>query len=99
MHFVLTYDITTTGPTRQSIEDDIHNIIRPYKWIKVLTTFYIIKINSKNDWQTILNSLGNTAKTKVYLRFVMSPPMVGGTYNGMLKNDEWNVINEITKEV
>lgn len=46
MHCTLTYDLGATGDRRTQIEAEIDKILKPYRWAKRLTTFYVIEINS-----------------------------------------------------
>jgi len=99
MHFTLTYDLGAEGERRTAIENQIQEILKPYKLVKKLTTFYIIYVPTVENWELLRGALTNFQKTiseKFY--FIMSPPMSGGTYNGVIPKDEWAAINEITKK-
>lgn len=97
MNFVLTYDLKLTGQERTSIETRIDNVLKPYKYAKNLSTFYVIHIDSYTQWDQILVSMTNIAKDLVgKFHFIMSPPVNGGRYNGYLPYKSWETINGIT---
>jgi len=98
MHFALAIDILASEDRKKIIAEHIWNkILEKYKRAKRLGNFYIIKIDSQDDWKLILDSLTtyvNALEEKVH--FIMTPIMTGGRYNGILKKDSWDFINEIT---
>ena len=98
MHFVLSYDLAATNERRTEIETQIEQIISPYKYVKKLTTFYIIHITMQSEWDTILSKLAELSKKiPESLRFIMTPTMPSGSrYNGMLNRGDWNEINNIS---
>ena len=93
MHFVLSWDISATGPARERIEQRLKQVIQPYSWVRPLTTFYIIQVHSQREWDTILNDLNRTIGSDP-VQFVMTPLMSGGKYNGGLSQDLWDEINQ-----
>lgn len=98
MHFVLSYDLVATNERRTEIETQIEQIISPYKYVKKLTTFYIIHITMQSEWDTILSKLAELSKKiPESLHFIMTPTMPSGSrYNGMLNRSDWNEINNIS---
>lgn len=97
MHFTLTYDLGAEGEQRTIVENKISEILKPYKLVKKLTTFYIIYVPSTDKWDLLLSELTNLSKSiPDRFHFLMSPAMSGGIYNGVLPKEEWNSINEIT---
>lgn len=98
MHFVLSYDLGASGERRAEIENQIEQILAPYKYVKRLTTFYIIHIAVASEWDTILSKLSELSQSITEsLHFIMSPTMPSGSkYNGMLNRGEWDEINNIS---
>ena len=97
MHFIFTYDLSASGKRREEIEESINKIIKPYKWARRLSTFYIIKIDSESDWNSILQQVQNLSKNiPEKFHFIMSPAMSGGSYNGILKKGDWDFVNKLT---
>lgn len=97
MHFVLSYDLSAQGERRSEIEGKIENVLSPYKHVKRLTTFYIVLIRVDSDWEAIRSSLtALSQEISETFHFIMSPPMEGGKYNGILQKGEWDEINAIT---
>jgi len=99
MHCVFSYDLAAEGEKRTEIETKILEILREYQYVKRLTTFFIVYIQSKEAWDHLLKEL------TLYLQpiperayFILSPPMVGGMYNGLLGVNDWAEINAITQK-
>ena len=99
MHFVLSWDISATGNERTQIEEAIKLVIKPYSWVRPLTTFYIIKVDTQEQWDKIFAALNAAARShgSNKAHYVMSPLMNGGQYNGLLPKNLWDAINERTK--
>jgi hypothetical protein len=96
MHFVVSWDISET-PQRQYIEQQLQQVLLPYVPIKPLTTFYIVQVLTQTEYSTIIQRL--TAVAQVYpqwVRFVVTPLMVGGSYNGWLDAGYWPEIQRRT---
>ncbi len=97
MHFVLTYDLSATGERRAEIERQIDDVLHPYRHTRHLTTFYIIHVDTRQQWVDIRNQLQNLARSiSEIFHFIMSPTMSGGVYDGFLITTEWEDINSIT---
>lgn len=97
MHFVLTYDLSATGESRAEIESRIEDILSNYRYVKRLSTFYIVHVRNNIEWESIrsaLTTLVNGISERMH--FIMSPLMNGGMYNGILPTGEWDEINAIT---
>lgn len=100
MHFVFSYDLSATGDRRKELEERITTILKPYRWAKRLSTFYIIEVSDTSAWQYILkqfSDMSNEINEKFH--FVMSPPQSGGRYNGVLPNGQWDFVNTISTGV
>ncbi len=97
MHCVFTYDLAASGDRRTEIEADIDKFLKPYRWAKRLTTFYIIEIKSIENWNSLLKQFQDYSKSiPERFHFIISPPMAGGRYNGILPEGKWDFINDIT---
>ena len=96
MHFVLSYDLSAEGARRQEIEQNIEQILHPYRHVKRLSTFYIIHILTNADWENIRVALTKFAQEiNESFHFIMTPPIDIGNYNGLLSKGDWDEINEI----
>ena len=98
MHFVISYDLSAEGTRRAEIEERIERILAPFQHVKRLTTFYVVKVATQSEWESIrngLNSLSNDIQEEFH--FIMSSPnKEPGKYNGVLYRGDWDAINEIT---
>lgn len=95
MHFIVSWDIPATA-NRDTFENQLIDCFRKFRFVKPLTTFYIIEIPGQVEYNNIITALSAVGRTQPSFRFVTSPIMNGGRYNGLLINDEWTLINQIT---
>lgn len=101
MHFVLGLDIQTTDISRKSVINTYiwSTILNSYKRARRLGNFLIIKIDTDQDWKNIFTKLTEYSNAQPEtIQFIMTPPMSGGTYNGILNKGDWDFINEITAD-
>lgn len=98
MHCVFSYDLAAEGERRHEIEERIIAILSTHRYAKRLSTFYIVYIQNQDDWNNLLRELTDYLKPMPErAHFIMSPPMIGGLYNGLLGANDWGEINEITR--
>ncbi len=102
MHFTLGLDIKTTDVNRRKeIASHIWDVLlsRYKRAMRLSGALIIIKINSDQDWRNILNELTDYTNNQLEtIHFMMTPPMTGGRYQGILKKGDWDFINEITDD-
>lgn len=97
MHFVLSYDLSAQGERRTQIEEEIINVFAQLRFVRRLTTFFIIHVEDQNQWEQIRQNLTEIARRiPENFFFIMSPLMSFGRYNGFLPQQEWDEINLIT---
>ena len=98
MHCVLSYDLAAEGEKRITIEDKIASILSEYKNVKRLNNFFIIHVQGQEQWENLLKSLTEYLQPMPErAHFILTPPMIGGVYNGLLYANDWAEINEIAK--
>lgn len=97
MHFIVSWDIPITTPNREGIESQLIGCFNSYQYIKPLTTFYVIKVSSQTEYSNVLTNLQTIGKgISGAFRLVVSPVMTGGRYDGLLDNETWKTINQIS---
>lgn len=98
MHFVFSYDLSLdSGTRRNEIVNQIEGILPVNNFVRRLSTFYIVHINNVEEWNAILNNMTNYSRgIPENLNFIMSPCVTGGKYNGLLPNNEWDAINNLS---
>ena len=97
MHISVTWDISAKGESWNSLNDKMRDALKPYSWVRPLSTFYIIKISGEHDRTRIKESMENIASSgTVKIHFLLSPIMSSGRYYGYLPKDMWDNINERT---
>lgn len=97
MHIVISWDIKTSEDRWSQINENMKEALKPYSWIRPLSTLYIVQINGENDRRIIHDSLVALASSlSERVHFVMTPIIASGRYNGLLPKDMWPKINERT---
>lgn len=98
MHFVLSYDLSLeAGARRNEIVSQIEGFLPANNFVRRLSTFYVVHVNSETEWNAILTNLSNLSRgIPEDLYFIMSPCMTGGRYNGILPKTEWDAINNLS---
>lgn len=74
MHFVVSWDLRAQGSRWAEINAAMLEGLRGRSWIRMLSTFYILEIESDQDWPVIQESLLSVAQ--IYsgeVNFLMSP--------------------------
>lgn len=98
MHFVVSWDIEAEGEEWTEINAAMKEGLSGYSWVRPLTTFYIVKVGSLEDKESIYHKL--IAVAKKYPRevnVVITPAMDGGTYSGWLPKDLWPKVRKRTE--
>jgi hypothetical protein len=100
MHFVVAWEIKSEGARWQEIDNAMKEGLTGYSWVRPLRTLYVVSVKTQDSWDSFQKNLLNIAKkflpNEVY--FIMTPLMVGGSYNGYLPEDAWAKISIRTKE-
>ena len=98
MHVALSWDISASGDRWTKINDAMKEPIKGYSWVRPLTTFYVVKVQSTQDRDSLVDRLISVAKTfPEKIHFVISPVMTGGGYSGWLPKELWELINQRTQ--
>lgn len=95
MHIVVSWDISTGKPRWDEIDKRLKEGLSGYSWVRPLTTFYVVRINSEADRAAIRERLVTVARSvSETVHIVLSPAMSGGRYDGFLPKDTWPKLNE-----
>lgn len=74
MHFIVSWDIKAESARWLEIDRAMREGIRDYSWIHPLPTFYILKVYTGHDWNTVRENLLGIAETfPDEVNFVVSP--------------------------
>ncbi|HDQ25175.1 MAG TPA: hypothetical protein ENN43_00315 [bacterium] len=98
MHFTVSWDIEAEGESLNRIHNLLLENVKKHSLTTAepLSKYIIAGIENEAKWHIILKSLkGIALMHKGRIKFVMSPPMKGGQYNGELK--DWIKVNEAAK--
>lgn len=96
MHIAVTWDIADGVPPRSEINEMMVAVLKPYPWVRPLTTYYIVETDIFGR-QAIYNgllSIGQRFPTRV--KFLITP-LMQGQYTGFVAQTDWPHINERAK--
>ena len=97
MHIAVTWDISASGNRWKEINDQMREVLRPFSWVRPLTTFFVVRVSGRGDQDSIRNGLLAVAKSvSEQVHFVVSPIMSPGRYDGYLPKDMWAELNQRT---
>lgn len=100
MHIAVSWDIAAQGQTWQHENNRLLDVIKPYSWVRPLNTFYVIQVADADARKAILNGLQQAAQTAVFgtqVHVLVSPLMLGGSYEGFLPTSTWAELNARTQ--
>ena len=101
MHIIISWDIKNSDSSDEwdFLNEELRECIKEYSWVKPLSTFYIIKLDSENERKKIRNSIITLCKkNKGKMNVVISPILEEGKYSGWLPHSMWDKIRERTCE-
>lgn len=97
LHIAISWDISATDDRWTALNDQLLAVLKPYSWVRPLSTFYIVQIHTESARKTIQSALEAVAKAAPeQIHVLISPAMQGGRYDGYLPGDTWPQINERT---
>lgn len=74
MHFVVSWDLRAQGNLRTEVHNAMREGLRGYSWLCLLPAFYIVDVNSEQDWHAIHKNLLSVAqKYSGEVNFLMGP--------------------------
>jgi hypothetical protein len=98
MHFTVSWDIDAEGDLLKRINDLMMETLKRHATnvAEPLPKYLVVGVENEVKWQLILKMLkGICLMHKGKIRFVMSPVMTGGQYNGEIR--DWTKVNEAAK--
>lgn len=97
LHIATSWDIAATGDRWKALNEQMLEVLKPYSWVRPLSTFYIVQIHTESargNIQSALEAVAKAAPERIH--FLISPAMQGGRYDGYLPRDTWSQINSRT---
>ena len=97
LHIAISWDITANGDRWTTLNQQMLEVLKPYSWVRPLSTFYIVQIHTESARGAMHSALESVAKAAPErIHFLISPAMQGGRYDGYLPGTTWPKINERT---
>ena len=99
MHIIISWDIKNCENDEwNELNEKLRECINDYSWVKPLTTFYIVKLDSEKERKSIRENIVKICKVnKGKINIVISPVIYNGGYSGWLPHSMWDLIKERTK--
>jgi len=98
MHFLITFGTFGGTPDQIAVlNQKVESALSAYPNYKVLGNTFIVKVNSLEDWNKIVYSIGPICRQSIIpMNFIMTPLMQSGVvYNGWLPGAAWQEINKL----
>jgi hypothetical protein len=100
MYLIVSWDIKAPNQEMwDAANKHLRAALKNCSWVRVLTTFYVIRIGGMSDRASILSGLqsavANLAPTTRVL-FLVSPALPPGSFDGILPAEDWPHVNERT---
>jgi hypothetical protein len=74
MHFVVSWEIKPKGSKQGEINTAMLQGIQGYSWLRLLSTFYILEVDARHDWNVVHEKLLAIAQRyQNEVNFLMSP--------------------------
>lgn len=96
MHFALILDISLVHTNIDNVTSRAVATFSNRSYSNPITNYYIINVPGHFEYNNIVTSLTNISR-ETGLRFIVTPIMNGGTYNGMIDANNWTSINNISR--
>lgn len=96
MHILVSWDITNASDPGawEMWNERLKEVIKPYSWVRPLNTVYVLQISDEFIRRAIINGLQSVSRQhNGYIHVLVSPPMVGGQYEGILPQNLWPELN------
>jgi hypothetical protein len=95
MHIMLAWNVTIDDETdRKATNDRMRGALDGYSWVRVMPSVYVVKIDEADERDRLQERLREIAKEEDAVKYIISPLMTGGQYNGWLPKRLWPKINE-----
>ena len=74
MHFVVAWETQSQGKRRNELTSAMEKGLMGYSWVRLLSMFYVVDMNSERDWSIIHEKLlAIAAHFSGEVNFLMSP--------------------------
>lgn len=94
MYFVVSWDIPDASWDQRN--ENMKACFSHYEWIKPLSTFYLVKCSSAQDYSAILSQMQTLASNGKGVWFVSAIIYSSSGWDGWLNKEDWPKIREIT---
>lgn len=73
----------------------MQNALKDISWVRPMTNFYVVHVASSEKYDEIKFALVKAAQAyNSNVSLLITPPMIGGGYYGLLPQSTWTAINE-----
>jgi len=101
MYFIVSWDISAVEPQWSRIDEQMRNCLRGFESIRPVNTYYIVKVNSKQQYEDINTCLLKVAQAQTATVHYISTPLQSlshsiSDFKGWLPKDQFPKITAIT---
>ena len=99
MHCFISWSIKAPGGSdRNMINQALISTLDGYQWVRPFGNVHVVRVQSVRQWEHIHNLISVVVDRSPHkILFIMSPPIQGGSYNGVLDKEVWSALNNITE--
>lgn len=98
MHIIVSWDIKAPAVRQEEINEQLRSAIKGYSWARPMGSVFIVRVSDNDARKDLGRKLKDIAKqVPETVHVLISPGMVGGSYDGWLPKRMWDKINERTK--
>jgi len=73
LHFIISWEISSESSNSEEINQALLQQISDYEWIRLLSNFYILDINSECDWVRVQQRFLLVSEKFPEVNFLLSP--------------------------
>lgn len=93
MHFLVAWE--PNEHDRSQVALRIIESLSGYKFAKTTDNAYVVGVDSEAEYNDVRDKLIETGKADS-LNIIITPPISGGTYVGLLPSIRWSSVNKIS---
>lgn len=72
----------------------LENVLKDISWARAMTNTFVVHVPSSEKYDEVRLGLVKAAQSySSNVRLLITPPMAGGAYYGLLPTDMWTAVN------
>ena len=95
MHLMIAFR-TTEDEEGYLVEEQIESALSKYEKVQPIAGVWVVRLSWESDRDKIVSDIQTIGQVHRLL-FMVSPIMQAGGYQGLLPNEHWQTLNEVSK--